>query len=264
MLVTLKGLVLRETVATENAKYITLLTAERGKISALVRGSTKLRNKNTAATQIFCYAEFTLYEHNGKYTLNEASLIENYFYICEDYDKITLGTYVLNTVEYIASEEQPESEMLRLALNTLWALTHLKNHDMWLIKGAYEMRLAAIAGFAPNLVCCQSCGHAVGEDSLFLNVMEGIILCHSCSQRRQKQLYIENERPVDRMNTTQILLPLAPATVLAMQHAIYADLQRLFSFSLASELTTEFSAACEKYLENHVDHHFSVLDMLIH
>ncbi|MBE6611304.1 MAG: DNA repair protein RecO [Ruminococcaceae bacterium] len=262
MLVTLKGLVLRDTVAAENAKYITLLTAERGRISVLVRGSTKLRSRFTSATQIFCYSEFTLYEHNGKYTLNEVSLIENYFYICEDFDKMTLGTYVLNTVEYIAAEEQPEPELLRLALNTLWALTHKKDYEIRLIKGAYEMRLAAIEGFAPNLVCCQCCGHAVGEDDLFLNVMEGYILCRPCQNGHQKEIFIENERPVDRMNTAQIILPLAPASVLAMQHAIYAEMGRLFSFSLAPELVPEFAGACEKYLENHVDHHFAVLDMM--
>ena len=263
MLITLKGLVLRETIASENAKYITLLTAERGRISVLVRGSTRLRSRYTSATQIFCYSEFTLYEKGGKYTLNEVSPVENYFFICEDFNIMTLGTYVLNTVEYVSSEEQPEAEMLRLALNTLWAFTHKKDYDPRLIKGAYEMRLAAIAGFAPNLVCCQACGHAVGEDDLLLNVMEGILLCRPCSERHQKEIYIENERQVDRMNTAQIILPLSPASVLAMQHAIYAGMGRLFSFTLVPERIPEFSSACEKYLENHVDHHFAVLDMLI-
>jgi hypothetical protein len=80
---------------------------------------------------------------------------------------------------------------------------------------------------------------------------------------RSKEIYIENERQVDRMNTAQIILPLSPASVLAMQHAIYAGMGRLFSFTLVPERIPEFSSACEKYLENHVDHHFAVLDMLI-
>ncbi len=264
MLLTTKGLVLRENIATENAKYITILTAEHGRISALVRGSTKLRSRSKSSTQIFCYSEFTLYEHNGKYTLNEVSLIDNYFYICEDFNKMTVGTYVLNAVEYVSSEEVPEPEMLRLALNTLWALTHKKDLELRLIKGAFEMRLASIAGFAPNLVCCQHCGQAVGSEDLFLNIMEGIYLCRPCMDKHQKEIFIENDRAVDKMNTAQIILPLAPATVLAMQHALYADMGKLFSFSLVPELIPEFSLACEKYLENHVDHHFSVLDMLIY
>ena len=151
------------------------------------------------------------YEKGGKYTLNEVTLLDNYFFICEDFNKMTLGTYVLNTAEFVSSEEQGEAALLRLALNTLWALTHKKDTDPRLIKGAYEMRLAAISGFAPNIVCCQSCGHAVDREDLLLNVMEGIILCRPCSERHQKELYIENERPVDRMNTAQIILPLSAA-----------------------------------------------------
>ncbi|MBQ8551270.1 MAG: DNA repair protein RecO [Clostridia bacterium] len=262
MLYTVKGLVLRETVVNSNARYINVLTAERGRVSVLVRGAVRLRGRFTGSTQIFCYSEFVLYEREGKYTLNDASLIENYFHLCEDFDRMTVGTYVLNTAEYVTSEEQPEPEILRLALNTLWALTHYKDKELRLIKGVYEMRLAMLCGFAPNIVNCQVCGHGVEDSSMFLNVMAGSMTCKGCSDKIHKATYIENERTVDKMNTAQIVIPLAPASVLAMQHAIYADMPRLFSFALASELLPEFSSACERYLENHVDHHFAVLDML--
>ncbi|MBQ8509144.1 MAG: DNA repair protein RecO [Clostridia bacterium] len=262
MLYTLKGLVLRENVAGDNARYINLLTAERGRLSVLVRGSAKSRGKFTAPTQIFCYSEMVLYEHNGKYTLNDASLIENYFYLCSDFDTMTLGTYVLNAAEYVTSEEQPEEEILRLTLNTLWALSHRRERDLRLIKGAFELRLAALAGFAPNLVCCQGCGCGVGEDRLHLNVMEGTLLCEKCVDRFQKEVYMENDILVDENRTAQIILPLDPAVVLAMQYALYVQPNKLFSFTLAQELIPQFSHACEKYLENHVDHHFQVLDML--
>lgn len=263
MLTTLKGLVLRETPVSDNAKYINVLTAERGRISVLVRGALRLRGPHTAATQLFCYSEFVLYEHNGKYTLNDSSLIENYFHLCEDFDKMTVGTYVLNTVEYTSSEEQPEAWMLRLALNTLWALTHYRDRDIRLIKGVYEMRLAEILGFAPNVVNCEECGCGVGDEYMYLNVMEGSMRCKSCSALLHKDLHMENERQVDEMRTAQIIIPLAPASVLAIQHALYADMSRLFSFTLADELLPEFASACERYLENHVDHHFAVLDMLV-
>ncbi len=263
MLYTVKGLVLRENVVTDNLRYINILTAERGRLSVLVRGAVRLRGRFTASTRIFCYSEFVLYEREGKYTLNEATLIENYFDICEDFDRMTVGTYVLNTVEYVTSEEQPEPEVLRLALNTLWAIMHYKDRDIRLLKGVYEIRLCSLIGFAPNLVSCRECGHGVGDEPLYLNVMEGSMLCRPCNRKNSKEIFVDNDRQVDELRTTQIIIPLAPASVLAMQHAIYADMARLFSFSLAQELIPEFSSACETYLENHVDHHFSVLDMLI-
>lgn len=263
MLHTVKGLVLRETVVTSNARYINVLTAELGRISVLVRGAVRLTGRFTASTQVFCYGEFVVFEREGKYTLNDASLIENYFVLCEDFDRLTVGTYILNTAEHVSREDVAEPELLRLALNTLWALTHFKDRDLRLIKGVYEMRLCALLGLAPNVVSCCECGHGVEEDTVYLNVMEGSIICRSCNSKSFKEVYIENERQVNDMRTAQIIIPLAPASVLAMQHAIYAKMPKLFSFSLAKELLPEFSSACEKYLENHVDHHFCVLDMLI-
>ena len=262
MLHTVKGLVLRETVVTANARYINVLTAELGRISVLVRGAVRLVGKFTASTQLFCYSEFVIYEREGKFSLNEASLIENYFSLCEDFDRMTVATYVLNTAEHVSVEGGNETELLRLVLNTLWALTRYKDRDMRLIKGAYEMRLSAILGFAPNVVNCTECGHGVEEETMYLNVMEGTMTCRSCNGKSFNPVYIENERKVNDMRTAQIIIPLSPASVLAMQHAIYSKPQKLFSFSLAEELLPEFSSACEKYLENHADHHFAVLDML--
>ena len=266
MLYTLKGLVLRETVANDNAKYINLLTAERGRIPVLVRGSTRHRGHFSVPTQIFCYSEFVLYENHGKYTLNDASLIENYFYLCEDFDRMTLGTYILNTAEYVSNEEQPEEALLKLALNTLWVLSHPKGKDLRLIKGAYELRLASIAGFAPNLAYCRSCGKGVSDFSdgttFYLNVMGGHFLCPDCKNKLAEENFAENDLPVDRDRMAQIILPLSPAAVLAMQYVLYVEPSRLFSFTLAEEVIPSFSSACEKYLENHVDHHFQVLDLL--
>lgn len=262
MLYTLRGLVVRETTANENAKYINVITAERGKISVLVRGSTKMRGRFTSSTRIFCYSEFVLYEHNGKYSLNDASLIENYFYLCKDFTTITLGTYVLNAAEYLTNEEQPDSGILRLSLNTLWALSHKDMRDIRLIKGAFEMRLAAFAGFAPELGCCLDCASPVGSERLYLNVMEGSLLCQDCADKRRIGIYSENEIKVDSLRTAQIIIPLDPAVVLAMRYAICADMSRLFSFTLGGTLIPEFVAVCERYLENHIEHRFQVLDML--
>jgi DNA repair protein RecO (recombination protein O) len=262
MLYTLRGLVVRETIASDNAKYINVLTAERGKISVLVKGSTKMRGRFTAPTQIFSYSEFVLYEHGGKYSLNDASLIENYFYLCRDFTTITLGTYVLNAAEFLINEEQPDTGILRLALNTLWALSHKERRDIRLIKGAFEIRLAALAGFAPDLTGCGDCKTPLGSETLFLNVMEGCLFCRNCIEKRQKNVYNENEIKVDSLRTAQIVIPLDPAVIYAMRYAIFADMSRLFSFSLSETLVPQFLNICERYIENHIEHRFPVLDML--
>ena len=53
MLITLKGLVLRETKVSDSARYITLLTEEHGKISVLVRGAMKPGSAASLPTKVF-------------------------------------------------------------------------------------------------------------------------------------------------------------------------------------------------------------------
>ena len=83
-----------------------------------------------------------------------------------------------------------------------------------------------------------------------------------CMEKKQRNVYVENDIKVDELRRAQIILPLNPATILAMQYAIYAEMNRLYSFTLADELLPEFANAAEVYLENHIEHRFAVLDML--
>ena len=261
MLVTVRGLVVGEVIASDNAKYIHVLTAERGKLSALVRGAVRLRGRFTSSTQVFCYSEFVLYERNGKYTLDDASLIENYFSICRDYDTLTLASYIISAADYLSVDEQPDAELLRLTLNTLWALSHREKLDRRLVKGAFEMRAAGLSGLAPDLTACRGCGKRELERA-YLSVMDGCIYCPDCMAERELCSHAENDIRVDELRTAQILLPLEPPVLMAMRYSLYSEMGKLYSFSLDGKLVPEFAAACEKYFENQLDHHFPVLDML--
>ena len=56
-----KGIVLRETETKETDKILTLLTAERGKISVIARGARRKGCRFAASAQPLVYSEWTLY-----------------------------------------------------------------------------------------------------------------------------------------------------------------------------------------------------------
>ena len=56
-------------------------------------------------------------------------------------------------------DEQPDAALLQLGLNALYALSE-KLGDPAKIKAAFELRLACLAGFAPDLAACSVCGSA--------------------------------------------------------------------------------------------------------
>ena len=77
---TVKGLVLRETPVGDNDKLLTLLTAERGKMTVSGRGVRSLRNLHRASTQQVCYASFPLVKSKSKYPyISDSELIESFW-----------------------------------------------------------------------------------------------------------------------------------------------------------------------------------------
>ena len=157
MYLTTKALVLRVTDYNDRDSLLTLLTDEYGKLTVKARG---LRRKNSpliAPCQLLAYAEFTLFENKGFYTINEAASIELFQGLRRDLTRLSLGTYFAQAAEVIAQEDMPNPELLSLVLNCLYGLSKLNLPDTQ-VKAVFELRSACLSGYAPDLYGCYRCG----------------------------------------------------------------------------------------------------------
>ena len=80
------GIVLKAVPVLEMDKRITVLTKERGKISAFARGAKKPGSRFMAATNPFCYGTFRLYEGKTAYNLSEVRIAEYFENLREDFE----------------------------------------------------------------------------------------------------------------------------------------------------------------------------------
>lgn len=120
---TVHALVLREVKFKEADKMLTVLTQEEGKLSVRARGALRKSCRFAAASQHLVYSEMTLFFNKGRYTLVEASVIEDFSALRADFNALALASYFAELLEAVSDEDSPNPEVLRLGLNALYALS---------------------------------------------------------------------------------------------------------------------------------------------
>ena len=146
----LTGMILNTMPVGEYDKRITILTRERGKITAFARGARRPKSSLQAATNLFCFGTFEAYEGRSSYTVVKAE-ISNYFReLAMDLDKTYYGCYFLELADYYSRENSDAADLLGLLYLSLRALEK-ENLDNRLIRCIYEIRALVINGEFPGM-----------------------------------------------------------------------------------------------------------------
>lgn len=144
------GIVLKSIPVGEYDRAVTILTKEKGKISAFAKGARKLNNRFMASTEQFCFGSFKLFRGRNAYTLTEAS-ISNYFgEFREDMSNCYMGMYFLEVMDYFTREGGDLSAYLKLLYQSLRALLH-KGLENRLVRLVFEMKTMVLEGEFPGV-----------------------------------------------------------------------------------------------------------------
>ncbi|MBQ8610820.1 MAG: DNA repair protein RecO [Oscillospiraceae bacterium] len=244
MQTTAMGLVLKETKLGEADRIITMLTDRFGLIRASARGSRNLKNKLFSSTGMFCYSEFSLFTQKGNYYVDEAALQKNFFGLRNSVEALGVAAYIAELV-VVLEPHRPEEiqELLRLSLNSLYLLSEGKA-DPRLVKAVFELRAVAEAGYRPDLVACADCSRFEDKKGFFFDNKNGRIFCEKCAA----------------FHCHDVDTPLSVVT--AMRHSIYADLKKVFSFTLSEDALRIFTRTTEDYVLHQLETPLKTLDFL--
>ena len=112
-------------------------------------------------------------------------MFDSFYGINSEIEGFALASYVVQLASEITGEGVSAEEVLRMTLNTLYAIEHdLK--PLPLIKSAYEIFAADESGIAPDVASCADCGTEQSESGWWLDVMNGHILCEKCLSDKSK------------------------------------------------------------------------------
>lgn len=144
------GIILKQTPIGEFDRRICLLTKEKGKISAFVRGSRKPGSRLSSATNPFSFGFFKLYEGKNAYNVAEAD-IQNYFEeLRTDYIGAYYGMYFAEIADFYTRENSDDREMMKLLYQSLRALS-VPSLARELVRYIYEIKSIVVNGEFPGM-----------------------------------------------------------------------------------------------------------------
>lgn len=179
MLYRVEGIVIRSMDYGESNKIVTLLTKTNGKAGVMVRGAKKVKSRHSSLAQPFTYGEYQYFRSQGLGTLNHGEIIESHHDLRMQLDLSAYASYAAELTDRIVQEDEPTGFHFEQLKACLSALNDKK--DPQIVIHLYEMRILTLAGYAPVLEECVSCGNRVGP--FRLSAQAGGILCERCVNR---------------------------------------------------------------------------------
>ena len=231
-LIKTRGLVLKSISYGEYDKILTVLTQEAGKISVVVKGGKSINHGKSSQTLLFSYGDYILYDKGGMYILSSAEVIESFYDLTKDLDKLNLASEILNFINFTCDESEDLSDLLRVTLNTLYALVHY-DKSLAMVKAVFYTKMCECLGIAPALGMCMECGDVQVEK---FSPSFGGTLCADCASECPDAVSV------------------SPQTAQVMEYILSCDIKKMFSFKAAEEDFTNVYTLIKEFIKIHLDY----------
>lgn len=175
------ALLLRASDYGENDRIVTLFSAERGKITALMKGVKKAGAKLKFAAQPFCFAEYVFASRGGRNTVTGATLHEGFYSLRESVERLYAAAAVTGVCDALLFEGMQNAPLLVHAVEALRSLSVSGETDGPLLRFLlFAMREAGYPVSAP--LVCPVCGARLAGRIRF-DMETGSFTCASCIEQ---------------------------------------------------------------------------------
>ena len=235
-----KGIIIAEHNVGDFDKMLTILTPNLGKIECLAKGSRKPKSLLLAGSQLLCFGEYVLYKGSENYSMNSCEIIELFYKLRIDIDKLKYVAYVTKIINDVTTENQNNYRILQLYLNTLYTISETdKNLD--LILAIFKLRLMCILGFKPEVEKCTNC--SINEDIKYFSLKDNGFKCSSCGKSDKSSI------------------ELMPVTVDAIKYIALSPAKKIFSFNVPDESIKELEIISKLYLNEKLEKEYKLEDL---
>lgn len=247
-----RGLIIKEAPMGDKDKRLVMLTREMGKISVIAKGALSPKSKWGATSQTFCYGDYVLSKGQTFYYIKEAQLIESFFALRQNLDRLAYATFMLEVAETLTLDGVENQNLMRLLLRGLMAMTKAEEGSESLAADAFVWRVLAESGFYPDLENCRSCGRDMSSlapgagpaqpEYVFDFALGGLIcgLCHGSGNA----------------------VRLSSGALRALRYILEVPQEKVYSFAAEEAIRRQLDEAAVGYLLHQTEKRYSSLDFI--
>ena len=177
----LRAVVLRTVDYGERDRVVTLLSRERGKLSAFARGGRSSQRRFGGALEVFNLLSVEMTERGGDLWVLESAAVDRAFgAVRGDLARIACASYAVELARELVRDAEPHEDLFDRLLAYLERLDAAPAQP-WDLRG-FELDALRAAGLMPALEGCARCGRPAGDGAMRFDPAQGGVLCDACRQ----------------------------------------------------------------------------------
>lgn len=222
----LEGIIIGETSYGETSKIINILTKKYGIIGVMAKGCKSMKSPLRSLTNKLTYATFNIYYKNDKMsTLKDATIINGFFKIKTDINKISYASFILELASQVSKQNYDENvyDLLTASLIKIE-----EGFDPLVITNILELKYLEYLGVMPVMDACSMCGSNTGI--ITLSPSAGGYICKNCYTN-------------DKMVSTK--------TIKMLRMLYYVDISKISKLEISSDVKREINAFLDDYYDRY-------------
>ena len=172
-----QGVVLRTIKLGEADRIVTFVTQGHGKVRAVAKGVRKTKSRFGGRLEPITHLALQFYEGRELDVVTQADTIDHFRAVRDDLDRVAKATSMLEAVDQVAQEREPNPRLYQMLVGALRALAA---GNAPLIVPGFFWKLLSLEGAHPILDGCASCGSDDIDGLCAFDLAEGGALCRDC------------------------------------------------------------------------------------
>ena len=215
-----EAIVLRTYPLRESDLLVTLFTRLEGKVRGVARAAKKSRKRFGGSLEPLTYVKVAYddRERNELARLDSCEVLESPLATEVSYPRAVALGHVAELLDELLPDREPNDAVFRLALSVL---AQLRGKDYWLPITYFDLWMARLMGYLPELTECLNCGRSLNGSRAYFHALADGMMCPEHKRLASSEMSAESRKLAAQM----LRVPLSTIDAVATQKSS-ADLRK--------------------------------------